>query len=47
MGSPCASGHSVNWLAATKPPCPFSAWATGATRAGKALACGLTAPPRS
>ncbi|MNR22053.1 hypothetical protein D3C85_1389870 [compost metagenome] len=47
MGSPCASGHSVNRLAATKPPCALSARATGATRAGKARACGLTAPPRS
>jgi hypothetical protein len=47
IGSPLASGHSVNWLATTSPPAAFSARATAATRAGSSKAGGLVSPPRA
>ena len=47
FGSPAASGHSVNWLAATRPPAALSARATSAARAGSSSAGGLVSPPRA
>lgn len=47
IGSPWASGHSVNKLAVTSPWCCLTACATGATRSGNSKAPALTVWPRA